>query len=146
MLRFLLRLLGCVVLAFGILQLIPVERSNPPVEEVVDAPPAAMKVLREACWDCHSNETVWPWYAWVAPVSWTVGNDVVVARSKMNLTTWNRYDADRRVHLVRKIVREVEEGAMPLPIYLAMHPEADLASGDLDTLRAWAATLDREEP
>ena len=136
--KFLLGLLGCVVLAVGIIQLVPVERTNPPVEEVVDAPPAAMAVLRRACWDCHSNETVWPWYAWVAPVSWTVSNDVVVARSKMNLTTWNRYDADHRAHLVREIVEETEEGEMPLPIYLPMHPEAELTPDDLAALRSWA--------
>ena len=136
--KFLLGLLGCVVLAFGILQVIPVERSNPPVEEVVDAPPAAMKVLRRACFDCHSNETVWPWYAWVAPVSWTVSSDVVVARSKMNFTTWNRYDAGKRAHLLHEIVDETEEGEMPLPIYLAMHPEAVLTPEDLVTLRTWA--------
>jgi hypothetical protein len=130
-----------VVLAFGILQLIPVERTNPPVEEIVDAPPAAMGVLRRACWDCHSNETVWPWYAWVAPVSWTVANDVEVARSKLNLTTWNRYDGRRRAHLVREIVEEVDEGAMPLPIYLGMHPQAELTPDDREKLRAWAATV-----
>ena len=137
--KFLLGLVGCVVLAFGILQVIPVERSNPPVEEVVEAPPAAMAVLRRACWDCHSNETVWPWYAWVAPVSWTVSNDVVVARSKMNFSTWNRYDADHRAHLLHEIVEETEEGEMPLPIYLPMHPEAELTPDDLTALRSWVA-------
>jgi len=135
--RFLLGLLGCLVLAIAILQAIPVERSNPPVETVVEAPPAVAAILRRACWDCHSNETVWPWYAWVAPVSWTVSHDVVEGRSKLNFTTWNRYDAGKRAHLLEEIRDEVGKGEMPLAIYLPMHPEARLDDADRETLLAW---------
>lgn len=60
-------MLGAALLA---IQLVPVERDNPPVEEEVPASAEARAVLRRACYDCHSNEVVWPWYARVAPVSW----------------------------------------------------------------------------
>jgi len=130
-------LLGLVVLLVGI-QLVPMDRSNPPEQGVVPAPQPVLAVLQRSCFDCHSNHTRWPWYAYVAPVSWLVVNDVHEGRHEMNFTEWNRASARKRARVAAKVWDEVEEGKMPLPSYLRMHPEARLSEEDRALLRGWA--------
>ena len=124
------------IILIGI-QFVPVDRSNPPVTQVVDAPPEVMTILRRACFDCHSNETVWPWYSKVAPISWLVADDVHEAREHFNFSTWDEYDAEDRADILEEVWDEVEEGHMPLPNYLRLHPEAVLDGADLAALKAW---------
>ncbi len=123
---------------FGAIQLVPVDRTNPPVEEEVPVPPEVRDVLVRACYDCHSNETVWPWYAHVAPVSWLVARDVHEGREALNFSTWNRLTTREQVEALRESWEEVEEGEMPLWFYLPTHPEARLTDRDRALLRAWA--------
>ncbi len=119
-------------------QFVPVSRENPPVEEAVSAPPAVREVLERACYDCHSHETKWPWYAYVAPVSWLIADDVEHAREHVNFSTWNRYDPEERAEKLEELSEEVEEGEMPLWYYLPLHPKARLSDGDKEILLAWA--------
>ncbi len=77
------------------IQLVPVNRSNPTVEADLEAPEAVTAVLRTACYDCHSNETHWPWYSYVAPVSWLVAHDVEEARSEFSFSHWEQLDTLR---------------------------------------------------
>jgi len=126
------------LVGFALAQLVPVERSNPPVEEEVPAPAPVRKILRRSCYDCHSNETRWPWYARVAPVSWLVAYDVSEARGHMNFSTWNRYDARKRAKHLEEIWEEVEAGDMPLPYYLPLHPDAQLSREDRAAIHAWS--------
>lgn len=133
--------IGAGVAALAI-QFVPVDRSNPPVETEAPAPPAVREVLRRACYDCHSNETRWPWYSRVAPVSWLVAHDVTEGRRELNFSTWNRLDAAKQVKALRETWEEVDEGEMPLRIYLPTHPEARLSDSDRALLRAWAAPAD----
>jgi hypothetical protein len=121
------------------IQLVPVERSNPPVAADLAAPPAVTAVLRASCYDCHSHETRWPWYSRVAPISWLVAHDVEDARERLNFSLWGRYEATRQQRLVEEIWEEVAKGEMPLPIYLLAHPDARLSPGDREALRSWAA-------
>ena len=131
------RVLGAIAGLLVVIQLIPVDRSNPPVEEEVPAPTAVRQILRTSCYDCHSNESVWPWYAYVAPVSWLVTHDVHEAREHMNFSTWNDYDEDERIELLEEVWEEVEDGEMPLWFYVPLHPEAELAEQDKRLLRGW---------
>ncbi len=135
--RFLLLALGLLVA----IQLVPLPRTNPPVVADFDGPPEVEAILRRSCYDCHSNETVWSWTAYVAPVSWLVVRDVHRARDEYNLSEW---DAEDRAELPGKMVEEVAEGAMPLPPYLLIHPEARVSDADLAVLRAWAGTTGAE--
>ena len=130
-------LLGLLVMVVGI-QLVPVERSNPPEQGVVPAPPAVLAVLQRSCFDCHSNHTRWPWYAYVAPVSWKIADDVRHGRKELNFTEWNRASARKRARVAHKVWDEVQEGKMPLPSYLRMHAEAQLSEEDRALLRGWA--------
>jgi hypothetical protein len=115
-----------------------IERGNPPVESDIGAPPAVQALLRRACYDCHSYETVWPWYAHVAPISWLLAHDVSEGRDGLNFSAWTRYDPAKRAKKLREVAEEVAEGEMPLWYYVLVHPEARLDDGEREQLRAWA--------
>ena len=104
-----------------------------------------LSVLRRACYDCHSNETVWPWYSRVAPASWLVARDVNEGREALNYSTWTSYPAEERDEERAETWEEVEEGEMPLGVYLLMHREAKLSDADRTILRSWAAGAVRTE-
>lgn len=132
------------VLGFGILQVLPIgERpSNPPVlAEPNWNSPQTRELAKRACFDCHSNETVWPWYSQIAPVSWLVSKDVVEGRKELNFSEWGQTRAGRGGSKVaEEAAEQIEEGKMPLPIYLPLHPEAALSAAEkqqlIDGLRA----------
>jgi hypothetical protein len=130
--------IGILAVAFVAIQLLPVDRTNPPVESEVPAPPEVRAVLKRACYDCHSNETVWPWYARVAPVSFLLAQDVSEGREALNFSTWNRLDTKQRVKAMQESWEEVQEGEMPPWFYLPPHPDARLSAADRALLRTWA--------
>ncbi len=131
---------GIVVLLVAI-QFVPVNRSNPPAETEVAAPDPVLVVLRRACYNCHSGETVWPWYSRVAPASWLVAHDVREGRAALDLTAWNRVRADERAKKIAKMAKEVAGGDMPPWYYRLVHREARLSPDDTAKLRAWAAAF-----
>lgn len=124
--------------AFLGLQLVPVDLDNPPVEEEVPATPEARAVLRRACYACHSNEAVWPWYARIAPLSWLAARDVREGRAAVNFSTWNRLDELSRRAVLERSWEEIEAGEMPLWFYLPLHPEAKLTDADRQLLDHWS--------
>jgi hypothetical protein len=124
--------------AFLGIQLVPIERSNPPVEEEVPATPEAREVLRRACYDCHSNEVVWPWYARIAPISWLVARDVREGREAVNFSTWNRLDEHERREALEESWEAIDHGDMPLWFYPPLHPEARLTDADRNLLDHWS--------
>jgi mono/diheme cytochrome c family protein len=129
----LIKLVVAAVVLFLLIQLIPFGRShaNPPVvsEPKWDSP-ETKALFKRACFDCHSNETVWPWYSNVAPMSWLVQMDVNNGRSQMNFSEWN---ANRGIN-ASFIEMVIKEGEMPPPQYLMMHPEARLTQAEKDQL------------
>jgi len=132
--------LACLVGLFGLMQLVPYGRthSNPPTiaEPAWDSPRTRELAVR-ACFDCHSNETRWPWYANVAPLSWVVQWDVEVARSVINFSEWNR-----TYELAAYAGSSVRTGSMPLIKYKMAHPEAQLTEQETqDLVRGLDATL-----
>ena len=130
-------LLGLGVIAPRI-QLVPVSRTNPPVSGEVQAPPRVQEALRRACYDCHSHETRWPRYAYVAPVSWLLEHDVQGGREFLNLSTWDAYPPKKRVMIFKGILEEVDLGSMPPWYCVSMHPSVRLSPEDLSALRRWA--------
>lgn len=120
------------LLAFVAIQFVPVVRSNPPVEDDIKTPKAVDAILRRSCYDCHSHETRWPWYSYVAPVSWLVAKDVEEGREAVNFSLWGQGEQE-----VDEIVEEVKEGKMPMKIYLPTHPEARLSPKDVAVLEKW---------
>ncbi len=124
--------------AFLAIQLVPIDRTNPPVETEVPASPEARAVLRRACYDCHSNEVVWPWYAKVAPVSWLIARDVREGREEVNYSTWNRLDEEEQREALEESFEEIADGDMPPWLYLPLHPEAKLSDEDRRFLDQWS--------
>ena len=130
-----LLILVAAVLAVG--QAIRPERTNPPVTGEINAPPEIRSILKNTCYDCHSNETVWPWYSQVAPASWLVAYDVGEAREEMNFSEWSSLPTQKQAKKLRKAAKKVEEGEMPLWYYLPAHPKAKLSEADKAALLAW---------
>src|SRR5262245_5814864 len=122
--RLLLWILGVGLVFFGLLQLLPIghDRSNPPVTQDAPWPDEASRQLAvAACYDCHSNETEWPVYAYVAPMSWLVTQDVADGRAELNFSEWDR--DDNEAHDAAEIVLD---GDMPPSRYTPLHPDARL--------------------
>lgn len=139
---------GAVVAVALAIQLVPVDRSNPPVRTTIDPPEDVDRILRQACWNCHSNQTDWPWYAYVAPVSWYVADDVHEARADMNFTEWPADDPDEVQDLIEEVGEQIEADAMPPDPYRWMHPEARLTDEQRQVLMDWSLArggLDRLE-
>jgi len=101
-------------------------------------PDSVSNLLRTACYDCHSNETNYPWYAYVAPVSWLVARDINIGKSNMNLSDWQLNSKIDKAKILGDIQDEVEDGSMPMPIYILMHPEAKLTVKQREMLIEWS--------
>ncbi len=113
--------------------------TNPPVETELTVPPEVAALLRRACWDCHSNETVWAWHTFVAPLSWLTVHDVNEGRQELNFS--RREPARRPDRMGAKIAEEVSEGDMPPFLYALVHPAARLSDAERATLARWARIL-----
>lgn len=131
-------LAGLTLLVFGALQLMPwsIER-NPPItqEPAWDSPQTRTLARQAGCMDCHSNETVWPWYSEIAPVGWLVVEHVADGRRQLNLS-----ELDKPQDEAHEAGEVVLEGEMPPAYYVALHPEAALTPAQRQAL---AAGLDR---
>jgi len=138
------KILIAVVVIFVVIQFIPVDRSNPPVTGDLNPPEKISTILQASCYDCHSNETKWPWYSYVVPVSFLVTGDVTKGRKHLNFSEWDKYDEKKRAKILEEIIEEVEEGNMPLTKYLLLHPEADLDQAKIAQLKEWAISGEDE--
>lgn len=126
---------------FALIQLIPVTRTNPTITKDLSAPAQVEAVLRRGCYDCHSNETRWPWYAHFAPASWVVARDVNQGRKHLNFSTWDKYSDDPGT-VIRKLkgIGELSgNGQMPRWYYMPMHPMARLSDADRALIAKWVA-------
>ena len=102
-----------------------------------EPPPEVERLLRAACYDCHSYETRWPWYSQIAPVSWLVAKDVREGREQMNFSTIGAADPEEQRDALRESARQVQRGEMPLEIYVKMHADARLTEADRELLKNW---------
>lgn len=132
------KILTVVALTLIALQFVPLERSNPSEKGRFAAPAAVETILRRACYDCHSHETRWRWYAWIAPVSFLLVRDVKEGRRELNFSLWDRYEQRRKARKLKEIIKEVQEGNMPPWYYIPVHPDAKLSPLDRDAVIAWA--------
>ena len=94
--------------------------------------PQVGAVLNRSCMDCHSSHTVWPWYSYVAPMSWLVEKDVRRGRDRLNLSEWNGYTLQQQKELLADIASAVKNREMPLPQYTLIHRGSKLSDADTD--------------
>jgi hypothetical protein len=134
---------AALVVGFLLLQLANPARTNPPVVHDLSAsgfrPPSdhLTALLHTACYDCHSYETRWPWYAHVMPVSWQVVNDVNKGRKHLNFSDWPA-DPARAAKKFTSISEQLEYREMPLAKYTLIHRDARLTDADRQALMDWA--------
>jgi len=136
----LLRVVLAGVVVFAALQLVPYGWSHPNPPVVQDAPwpdQASADIARDSCYDCHSNETDWPLYSYVAPMSWLVRRDVEGGRDKLNFSLWGDDGGE-----VDDAIEVVEDGSMPPRQYTLVHRGASLSDSEADRLIAALEAMD----
>ena len=114
-------------------------RTNPPIVSDLVAPHDVTGILRAACYDCHSNETRWPWYTAIAPLSWLIDHDVTEGRRRLNFSQWASYASDPGTvsQKLAKISQVVANGDMAPWYYRLLHPNARLAPAQRQALIRW---------
>ncbi|WP_341840128.1 heme-binding domain-containing protein [Chitinophaga caseinilytica] len=137
-----LSLIG-VLVAFLIIQFFKPapNKANPPFPDdftnVYEVPPKIHAILQAACYDCHSNNTRYPWYARVQPVTWFLDHHVREGKDDLNFHEYGTYSAKRRRTKLKRIREQLETGGMPLRSYIWMHDSADLSPGDRQMMIRW---------
>jgi len=139
------------VILLGI-QFIRIDKSNPPLNPsedfiAVSKPPENVTlILKKACYDCHSNETVYPWYSNIAPASWWLKSHIDEAREALNFSEWTDYSGKEKSKKIHKAAEEVKEGAMPLSSYTLIHFKSKLSNDEKATLSNYFHTLTSTTP
>jgi hypothetical protein len=142
------RLIVGFIVLIALIQFVPTQHSNPPAADpVVFADPNAEAIARRACYDCHSNQTVWPWYAYIAPFSWYTINHVAEGRAQLNfsdvaatLTQARAGDEDGEQTTMAELAEEsaetINKNEMPPSYYTLVHTDAILSAADKEALIA----------
>ena len=145
--KFLKILLIILLAAFVIIQFIPSGRpANQPIVgqdifEIVEIPSEVGTLLKNACYDCHSQSVKYPWYSYVAPVSWLVARDVKMGREHIDFGKWGELTKRKQIKALGEIAEEIEDGNMPMQIYITMHSEANLTTEQRALIVNWAEQL-----
>lgn len=128
------------LVAFALVQFIPIDRVNKPVDSkvnFVDSRKASEKIrtlLKGACYDCHSNETIYPKYAYIAPVSWSVKSHVNEGRQHLNFSVWGTYNKELKENMLDRSIEALKHKTMPMPGYIVYHKEANLSEAERSLL------------
>lgn len=106
----------------------------------VVTPDNTQQLLKNACFNCHSNHTDYPWYGYVAPVSWWLNGHINGAKDHLNFSEWDKYSRKDQIARLNKICEDIKEGDMPLASYRLIHKEARLTSAEKQEICSWADT------
>ena len=126
---------------FIILQLVPLNQVNPRVIQDLAAPTGIKALLRSSCYDCHSNETTWPWYSRIAPGSFLITRDVIEGRKHLNFSEFGGLSAFDSSDVADAIIEMLDDEKMPILPYLMLHPDASLSASETRLLIDWAKSL-----
>jgi len=132
--------------AFAIMQFFPIDKTNPPIEQTKDflvmenAPAEVAQLFKTACYDCHSNETKYPWYTSVAPVSWFVKGHIDEGREHLSFSTWGDYDAKKKAYKMEEIIEVVDGKEMPMLTYWMIHWDAKISVEQRTQITDWVRT------
>ncbi len=126
-------------------QFLGADRTNPPSRPeaslLTSVPPDVRVIIDRSCRDCHSNDTRWPWYSHVAPMSWLVAQDVHQGRDRMNLSEWTSYSSDDQDKFLGGMCSLAKKRRMPLQTYVWIHRNGALSEADVQTLCAWTEKM-----
>ena len=138
------------VIVFAALQFVPVkmpENAEAGKDDLISSgvvPQDISSILRTSCYDCHSNQTSYPWYSKVAPASWLLAKDIREGRDDLNFSGWGSYNKRRQIGNLDKIKEEVTSGEMPLRNYLLIHRNARLSSEQRNALGKWTEDMTKK--
>ena len=110
---------------------------NPPKE--------VASILQTSCYDCHSNNTNYPWYNKIQPVNWYLADHVDEGKRKLNFSEFGNYSAKRAAHKLEEVIKEVKNDEMPLESYTLIHQDAKLSDQDKKVLMDWVSTVKVED-
>jgi len=128
------------LIVFVFIQVFRIDKTNPPVNKSVDfltvkkTPESTAKIIRNSCYNCHSNESVYPWYSNVAPASWLMKNHIDEGRKHLNFSDFATYQTDQQLHKLEEAVEMVQNAEMPLESYLLGHQDARLSDAQRQEL------------
>ena len=111
------------------------------IQAVVTVPPQIDAMLHQSCYDCHSNETRWPWYSQISPVSWWLKSHINDGRRALNFSEFAALPKKKQLKKLDDACDQVKQGDMPLKFYLPMHPAAHLTDADRSALCTWFTSL-----
>ncbi len=128
-----------VILILVLIQFIPLEKTNPKVDDSValDTDKSVMKILKKSCYDCHSNETKWSIYSDIAPLSFKIVSNVNSGRGALNFSNWKNIKKDIKIARLKRAIKTVNNGMMPLSEYLSLHDEAKISKDERKVLVEW---------
>ncbi|SKA18373.1 heme-binding domain-containing protein [Sediminibacterium ginsengisoli] len=113
------------------------------IEKHFTVPAGIYQVLKRSCYDCHSNNTVYPWYNNFQPVAWLIAKDVKDGKRHFNFDEFNAYPNPKKKHKLEEFVDEIKDDKMPPGIYTVIHRNAVLSAGEKQQLIAWADSLQK---
>lgn len=124
------------LIVIALIQFIPVNRINKPVDKKVNfvnvfaTPGNVQEILKKGCYDCHSNETIYPDYAYVAPIAWSIKNHINEGREHLNFSEWGNFNKDLKKNMLENSAKSVKDYSMPISGYISQHPKANLTKAE----------------
>ncbi len=95
-------------------------------------------MIKTSCYDCHSNQAVYPWYSYIAPASFVIGNHIIEGKEHLNFSKWESLSKLDKAEALDDLIEEIDEKEMPLKGYVFAHPKAKLSTEDRNKISAWA--------
>jgi hypothetical protein len=136
------------LLTFGLIQFIPKPERNisaaitkNSIEKIYPIPDTALTILKAACYDCHSNNTSYPWYSNIQPAAWFLNKHIIEGKTELNFDEFGTYSKRRQQSKLKAIVNQVKDGEMPLTSYKILHNAARLSENEANQIINWTNTL-----
>ena len=140
------KLVLIIVVVFILIQFVRPEKNNSnnelnAIATTVNVPNEVQEILKTSCNDCHSNNTEYPWYSEIAPVSWFLASHVYDGKEHLNFSEWALYNENQKNHIIEDLLEELEEKEMPLKSYLIVHENAKMTAEQYKVLISWVKTI-----
>ena len=121
-----------------------IQVSENAITQHYDVPENIQNILKTSCYDCHSNNTNYPWYSKIQPVKWWLANHVNEGKEKLNFDEFYSYSTKRKLHKLDEVIETIKDNEMPLKSYMLIHGDAKLTVNDKSELEAWVKNLKNE--
>jgi len=138
---------GIILVVFVVIQFIPTTRNQSDTVPQTDfmlvhkVPEAIQKKIQVSCYDCHSNNTQYPWYNRVQPVAWFLEDHIKEGKAELNFNEWDSLSSRRKASKLRSIIKQIESGEMPLDSYTLIHRDAKFSKEETEEIINWVTQL-----